>query len=284
MLDAMILDMGGTYVKYGGMRAGRFCLRGQLPAPREGSGEEALAPLLDLLRAHPAPTVTICMPGPADYATGVSHMTHKLAPINGLPLKPWLESRLPGTRVAFLHDGVAFLLGEMTHGALQGVDCGAGVMLGTGLGFCLCRRGRALVRPTGTPAYPLWNAPWGDGVCEDAVSGTAMSRLWRESAQPPLEIKEIASLARSGQRQAAELFARTGRELGRMLTLHLRQWPVERVAVGGQIARAWDLMAEAYASACAIPALPAADPAQAALWGAYAYARQGEALLETVPE
>lgn len=279
MYDSVMLDVGGTFVKYGAMRQGQFCLKGQFPIREEGRPEEILQPILDFLTANPAPRVVICMPGPADYAMGVSQMTHKFKSIQGFPIKPWLEQRLEGARVFFLHDGVAFMLGEMTAGALRGADCAAGVMLGTGLGFGLCRRGRVLIRPAGTPAHPLWCAPWKGGICEDFVSGRALRKIWQARTGQRRDVHEIAALARSGDEAAAELFRQAGRTLGEMLRDHLSGWPVERVAVGGQIAKSWDLFAESYAEACPIPATAAGRLEDAALWGDYAYAQHGDDIL-----
>ena len=57
---------------------------------------------------------------------------------------------------------------------------------------------------------------------------------------------------------------------------------MERIVVGGQIARSWDLFAPAFRDACSIPALPARHIGSAALYGNEAYGRHGNALLEVV--
>ena len=280
--EAVALDVGGTFVKYGVVRAGVIGETGQFPIRENGTAEEILGPILAFLTAHPAPRVAVSIPGPMDYPRGMSLMKHKFAAIYGVSLADWLGERLPGTDIVFVHDGVAFALGEMLDGALAGCGCAAGVMLGTGLGFALCRSGRVSVGPALTPAHPLWNAPYGEGIAEEAVSGRAMRRRWLAMGREALDVREIAQLAKEGDAQASALFEQTGEDLGRMLSAHLAAWPVERIAVGGQIARSWALMAPGYARACAIPALPAAHIGDAALRGALAYARQGDALLEMI--
>ena len=282
MYESVLLDVGGTFVKCGCMRDGELCLKGQFPIDEAGSAEEILIPILDFLTAHPAPRAVICMPGPANYETGACQMAHKFAAIRDLPMKPWLEARLPGTKVSFLHDGVAFMLGEQIRGEASGCDCAAGVMLGTGLGFALCRGGRVLVRTVRTPAHPLWCAPWRGGIAEDFVSGRSLRRQWMEQGGEPLDVHEIAMLARCGDARAKALFSGAGQALGEILTAHLRDYPVERIVVGGQIARSWDLFAPAFRDACSIPALPARHIGSAALYGNEAYGRHGDALLEVV--
>lgn len=282
MYDAMMLDVGGTFVKYGAMQNGSFCLKGQFDIRQDGTAEEIQQPVVHFLSAHPASKVVICMPGPAQYKTGTSLMEHKFSAIRGVALKPWLERSLPGTEVLFLHDGVAFVLGEMMYGGLRDCSCGAGIMLGTGLGFGLCRQGKMLIRTVGSPAHPLWNAPYLDGICENYVSGRGMRRRWKAISRQEQDVHEIALLARSGNDQALALFYDTGKMLGEMLCHHLVNWPVEKISIGGQIARSWDLLADGFENACSIPAHQAQHLDDAALWGNYAYAQHGDALLEVI--
>ena len=282
MTQAVVLDVGGTFVKYGVVRGGAIGETGQFPIRENGTAEEILGPILAFLTAHPAPRVAVSIPGPMDYPRGMSLMKHKFAAIYGVSLADWLGERLPGTEIVFVHDGVAFALGEMADGALAGCHCAAGVMLGTGLGFALCRAGRVLVGPAKTPAHPLWNAPYQGGIAEEAVSGRALRRRWRELGREALDVREIAQLANAGDAQAKMLFEQAGEDMGRMLGAHLDGRGVERIAVGGQIAKSWALMAPGFARACGIETVPAAHIGDAALRGAWAYAQKGDALLEMI--
>lgn len=282
MTQAVVLDVGGTFVKYGVARDGAIGEAGQFPIRENGTAEEILGPILAFLTAHLAPVVAVSIPGPMDYPRGMSLMKHKFAALYGVSLADWLGERLPGTRIVFVHDGVAFALGEMADGALKDCACAAGVMLGTGLGFALCRAGRVLIGPAKTPAHPLWNAPYRGGIAEEAVSGRALRRRWQELGREALDVREIAQLACAGDAQAARLFEQTGEDMGRMLSAHLNGWGVERIAVGGQIAKSWALMAPGFARACGIEIVPAAHIGDAALRGVLAYAQKGDALLQMI--
>ena len=71
------------------------------------------------------------MPGPFDYAAGVSWMQHKLAYLYGFDLRGALARQL-GTapdKVRFLNDAAAYLMGEMTGGAARSVDRVVGITL-----------------------------------------------------------------------------------------------------------------------------------------------------------
>ena len=50
MYDAMMLDIGGTFVKYGGMQAERFACQGQFPIRQEGTRAEIIGALANFLR------------------------------------------------------------------------------------------------------------------------------------------------------------------------------------------------------------------------------------------
>ena len=139
-----------------------------------------------------------------------------------------------------------------------------------------------LVGPAKTPAHPLWNAPYQGGIAEEAVSGRALRRRWRDLGREALDVREIAQLANAGDAQASMLFERAGEDMGRMLGAHLDGRGVERIAVGGQIARSWALMAPGFARTCGIEITPAAHIGDAALRGAWAYAQKGDALLEMI--
>lgn len=278
MLDCVMLDIGGTFVKHGAVQNGVFLPPGLFPVRENGTADEILQPILNHLKNHPARRAAISMPGPMDYATGTSHMAHKFAALNGVSLRRVLESQLPGTEICFLHDAAAFMLGEAFHGAAAGAECFAGVMLGTGLGFALFENGKVRMRSVRTPSLPLWNRPWQEGICEDYVSARGMRRRWLELSDTAMDVREIAESARTANEPACRLMSDTGRMLGEMLTRHLEGIRVEKIVLGGQIAKSFDLMRSAFESACSIPVSVAANIEDAALRGAWEYALHGEAL------
>lgn len=284
MLDCIMLDIGGTFVKYSAVQDGVFAPPGLFPIAENGTADEIMQTIIAHLKANPARKIAISMPGPADYRQGTMLMKHKFAAMYGICLRDLLQKEFPDAEIAFVHDGVAFVLGEAFFGAAEGCACCAGVMLGTGLGFVLFEDGKVLSRSVLTPFMPLWNKPYQGGIAEEYVSGRGIVRRWLELGREQASVKEIAGMAREGDRQAADLMRETGRMLGEMLRDHLASKPVEKVVIGGQIAKAWDLMKDGYESVCAIPACAALNVEDAALRGTYAYAQRGESLLNICDE
>ncbi len=279
MLDCVMLDIGGTFVKYSSVQDGVFASPGMFPIHEDGSAEEILQALVDHLKAHPARKIAISMPGPADYRQGIMLMKHKFASLFGVCLREKLRLVFPESEVTFVHDGVAFMLGEAYYGSAKGCEHAAGVMLGTGLGFVLIENGKVLIRPALTPYMPLWNKPYRAGIAEEYVSGRGIMRRWQDMGRITAAVKDIALLARTGDLQAAELMNDTGRMLGEMLGQHLVSETVDKVVIGGQIAKSWDLMKDGYESVCSIPACVAANVEDAALRGAFVHASHGDSLL-----
>lgn len=284
MTDCVMLDIGGSFVKHSAAEGGVFTKPDLFAIKESGTKEEIIDPILDFLKAHPAARVAVSMPGPMDYDRGVSLMTHKFSAIRGISLKDEIGKVLPDAEVSFVHDGVAFLLGEMADGEAKGLDCAAGVMLGTGLGFVICQAGRILVRPVLSPARSLWNLAYLEGIAEDYVSGRAIKRQWTEQTGNVMDVKDIASLAKGGDSRALQLLEQTGEHLGTLLKAHLQDLPVEKVIIGGQISKSLGLLLPGIGRTCALPICRAAHLDDAALRGAYAYTQMGRDILRVIPE
>lgn len=274
----LVLDIGGTAIKYAVADGEGRLLPGtaaQRPAHADGSYEAFLNVLRDIIaearRSGELTRASVSIPGPFDYANGISRMKHKFQALYGKSLKtPFNEAGLP---VRFLHDSTAFLLGEA--GENDPPDC-CGIMLGTGLGFAWMRDRRVLVDENQTPALTLWNMPFREGITEDYVSTRAL--LGRVPGTP--DVKTLAEAARSGNPAAKEAFRAAGEALSELMNLLLPELGAQAVLFGGQIARSLDL----FALELPVPWRVCEHPEEAALRGAARYAVLGpEGCVRTVP-
>ena len=292
--NIIVLDVGGSFIKRARFSAENSagcaddfraaCLaESALPIRESGSREEILAALFACVeQGLPAGCVCLSTPGPMDFTTGTSHMKHKFRSLEGFSLKAALEGRFTGTQFCFVHDGVAFLLGELHAGEdTPGVRL-AGVMLGTGLGFAMSDGCRVLVNGSRTPAYPLWNTPYREGIAENYVSGPALRAAYARAAKRDIDVREIAELALAGDRIAAGVFTAMGEALGELLAEHVRKYGIEAISIGGQISKAAPLFIEPVRARLNIPAIPTSHPDDAALYGAYYYAFRGESCLKQI--
>lgn len=236
----LVLDVGGTFIKYGLADEGGHLLSGtvsQVPSHSEDSAERFLDALRGILRdtggTVDRAAVSIC--GPFDFDGGVSLMTHKFRALYGVDLRP--PFREAGVEVSFLHDATAFILGEYFDGTLKNADNACCVMLGTGLGFGWIRDGKVCVDEKRTPAFSLWSAPYRGGIAEDYVSTRAIQKTYGKA----LPIKSIADAARAGDQKALKAFRAAGKDLSRLISVLAPAFGCEKMALGGQIARSADL-------------------------------------------
>ena len=264
----LALDIGGTFIKSALFSAGKLLRKlPQIPACSGGTREEIAESARRAIRqAETFDRVAVSIPGPFDYSAGIFRMKHKFAAVNGCSFRELSG----GTDAVFLHDANAFLLGELTCGAARGFSRAGGVTLGTGLGAAFAVDGKPLTSLAGSPAenVSLWNKPFRGGIAEDAVSARALLAKY-----PAQNVKEIALRAKEGDRTAQEVWLGYGSALFELLTGWSRKLAPEVIVVGGQIARDLELFGPVP------PALPVRRSLlgeDAALYGAYEYARKRE--------
>jgi glucokinase len=191
--------------------------------------------------------VGIAMPGPFDYATGVSHLTHKFAALNGLNVGTALSQRWDGTPLAntpvrFANDAALWALGEWWGGVARGSHHMIGVTLGTGLGSGFIDQGKIVsMGEQVPPSGEIWWVPYLTGITEDQVSGRALTREYQARAGKEMDPAQIAGLAASGDSQAQAVFNLFGDHLAAVLRPWVQRFTPDCLVVGGNIARAWEL-------------------------------------------
>ncbi len=277
----LLLDVGGSFIKYAAASLQGELLpgsAGQMEANADGDAEDIYAAIGEIIRitrrVMPIAGACVSMPGPFDFDSGISHMQHKFPALFGKSLRvPFERESIP---VTFLHDSTAFILGEYHEGVLKGAQSPCCVMLGTGLGFAWIRSGLVMVDDNQTPAMPLWRYPYLGGIAEDYVSTRAIRKYYDNT----LSVKEIADRARAGEAKAMDAFHVTAGHLSAILTPLLKRLCCDRFALGGQIAKAADLMPLDLP----VPWKVSGHPDEAALLGAAWYSCQGKsACIRIVP-
>ncbi len=213
------------------------------PLPEEQSAEAFLDVLTRLAaQAGAMPKTTagagFAMPGPFDYAEGISWMKHKMPYLYGVNLRDALAKHMgwDGWQVRFLNDAAAYLLGEVGAGAARGVTRVVGFTLGTGIGSGFAVNGRIVTEGRGVPpGGEIWNVPFEGGIVEDLISTRSIKHAYLERTGSEKEVAEIAAGA-AGDPTAIEVFAEFGRNLGRVVRVLLRDFEPEVIVLGGGIA------------------------------------------------
>lgn len=237
MGNYVVLDIGGTAVKYSYSTpkeafCGQFSTKGDLPLE-----------ILSFIKDKPFDYIGVCAPGPFDYETGTSYMEHKLPSLYGIALDALIEKVNPHARRIFIHDGVAFALGVI---ALEKEKDFACVMLGTGLGYVICKNGKPQVNAQQTPLNPLWSQKYKSGIVEDYVSSTAILYKCRQCGFDFDNVKQAALKAMEGNAKLRVVFNEVGRDLGKLIEERRKQDGFNKLFVGGQISKSFYLMKDGF--------------------------------------
>ncbi|RAV17064.1 ROK family protein [Mycolicibacterium sp. GF69] len=254
----LALDIGGTKIAVGLVDdTGTLVHRHQLPTP-DGDAEAIWAVVDSLLIAALARAggrvrgVGIASAGPIDLPTG------SVSPIN---ITAWqcfpVVERVSATvraPVRLAGDGLCMTLGERWRGAGRGADFLLGMVVSTGVGGGLVldgapydgRSGNAghvghvVVDPDGGPCSCS-----GRGCVETIAAGPRMAQWARENgwdAPVDADAKELAEAARAGDAVALQAFGRGAQAVAAMITSVAAVCDLDRVVIGGGVAKSGALL------------------------------------------
>lgn len=229
--------------------------------------------------------VGVSTPGPFDYEAGVSLMDHKYAAIRGMSVRGFVRKVVGPLPVRFIHDSFAFLLGELAIGVGAEFERPCLATIGTGLGFAGMIDGRLLRSPSGGPALSVYKSAFREGIAEDYVSARAiLARYGARGGRGGPSVKDVAGRAAAGDPICAGAFADAGEALAEILAPIIAEQGFDCLILGGQIAKAGELLAgparrrlAALGRPCAVETASRID--EAPLLGAARLFSEGEVTL-----
>jgi len=283
-----VLEVGGTHVTAGWVHPDGWRVTGlsRIDLPGQGSADQLIALLARAgagLAAPPGAVWGIAMPGPFDYARGVAHYAGvgKFEALAGVDVGAALTAALPGrpAELCFSNDASAFGVGEWLIGAARGATRCVVVTLGTGVGSAFLDGGNSIeTGPAVPPQAEVHLLSHAGRPLEDWVSRRAIRAAFAAAKGPAapddLDVKEIAELARTGDRVAGAVIGAAFRILGEVLAPWLRRFDAELLVVGGSMSRSLDLieppLREGVSAAVGgrFPIVPAGQPELSPVVGA----------------
>ena len=300
---AICLDVGGTSIKSAIVSSEGRLVDGSMvrtPIASRGSAEEIIQtfirPMTEALRCSGERNLAVAgmgigMPGPFDYDGGISLIegVGKYESIYGVNLRDEFKRRLALSRpfpILFESDAWTFVRGEAWMGAARGYGRVIGITLGTGMGSGFMIDDEMVDKGQGVPRWGwIGGSKYKEGILDDRISRRGILQMYRELIHVPtegLDVKEIAEKARAGERSAVRVFQETGAILGEQVRPFGEAFGVECIVIGGQIARAYDLMSDPMQRALMpIQSLkkvtPASDIDHSALFGVsrFLFKKQG---------
>jgi glucokinase len=180
--------------------------------------------------------IGIAMPGPFDYAQGVSLIRdqEKFRSLYQMNLKEALAERLSmePAGIVFINDAAAFLQGEVFGGAAMDFDAVLGLTLGTGLGAALSIDGEA-------QDAALWNSPFKDGIAEDYLSTRWFLHTYQELTGKEIRgVKELTELDHS-EAGVHEIFEDFAENLAAFISAKAEENRAQAIVLGGNISNAY---------------------------------------------
>jgi len=268
------VDLGGTNLRAGLVdSSGKLLAWEMAPLRHQRSPEQFISDLVALYRSLleqiKVPITVIglglAVPGPLDPVKGEVNGAVNLPGWNNIPLVKLVEEalELPTT---LLNDGSAFVLGEVTTGALKGSTYALGLTLGTGVGGGLFLNGRLHLGTTGNACEigHLIVEPEGRlclcgrrGCLEQYASASAVRRnaiALAQAGELPELLEQVAGnannlntrlvseAAANGNQHCRQLLAKAGYWLGRGIAQALTILDLDDVVVGGGMAQAGELI------------------------------------------
>ena len=244
--SVLVYDVGGSHVSAAVCRKDAFRLGPVVSAshPAEHSSE-AFVNVLHSLGTQASANfgsvlgAELAMPGPFDYAVGISRMTHKMPYLFGVDLRQALAQCFgwQHEKVRFLNDAAAYLLGEVGAGAARNIDRAVCITLGTGVGSGFAVHGHVVTDGPGVPpGGEIWNLPYESGILEDAISTRAIQGNYQQRTG---ELRKVSELAASAKIDpiAVKVFAEFGAHLGQALKSVVSEFAPEVIVLGGGISR-----------------------------------------------
>jgi glucokinase len=280
-----VLEIGGTHVSAALVDPADWQVTSstRLTLDADASLDALLARFAAAAAAVRAPARSgwgVAIPDPFDYERGIGQFegVGKFAALRGVDVGAALRSRLDASRLAFVNDADAFVLGEWVAGAAAGVHRCAGLTLGTGIGTGWLVGGE-IVDPGWPPGGRLHRVTLGGRPLEDTVSRRAIRRGYAVAGGgTDVDVRQICELARAGEPRARRVLDEAFVPLGRVMGECLSGFRADVLVVGGSMAASWDVLAPAFRAGAQGAGLPeirlAARGDDAGLLGAALHARR----------
>jgi glucokinase len=302
---ALAIDIGGTKLAaalvdpHGTVSRRQQAVTAPVAADRGDDLWHTVAELIDAVgETEPLAGVGAGCGGPMTWAQG------EVSPLNipawrDYPLRERLRERFPDAVVRVHNDAIAMTVGEHWCGVGRGSTGFLGVVVSTGVGGGIVVDGRVVFGASGNaghvghivvdPAGP--DCACGGRGCLEAIARGPAVVAWavEQGWQPPADTADgrvLLASAQGGDEIAIAAFARAGRALGIALASAAHLLELDRVAIGGGLSNAGDLLLGPAQESCARHArLPYAASCQivtaalggdAGLVGAAAFVHRGD--------
>jgi glucokinase len=237
-------DVGGSHITAGVVDLGErkvleeHTVREHVDS--QGSKEEILniwkQTIERLLKESKTQNVTFAMPGPFDYARGISKISDmgKYESLYDVNIREYLSERLKiaPEKISFRNDAEAFLHGEVVVAEIPSKARVLGFTLGTGLGAAFSTNGITEDRNYGSDLYK-------DSIADEYFSTRWFEKEYKKRSGNSLSgVADLSKLAEGGDETALIIFHYYGEKLGQFINERIHLTKADTLVIGGNIAKA----------------------------------------------
>jgi len=257
------VDIGGSHISCAVVDlANRNILREtltELPVNNKGNAEEIIATWSSAIRksiehinSDHLRGIGFAMPGPFDYVNGiclikgVSKYENLYRTNVGKEISKSLGLKVD-KNVRFINDASSFAVGVAWAGKASGSKKSMAITLGTGFGSAFIENNIPIVNSDSVPKLGcVYHIKYKDGIADDYFSTRwFISRYKYLTGKDADGVKTIAEEAKDNK-QVRSIFTEFGDSLAGFLAPFLNKFGTERLVIGGNISKAYDLFGESF--------------------------------------
>ncbi|MEA5258363.1 ROK family protein [Arcicella aquatica] len=207
--------------------------------------------------------ITLAIPGPFDYETGVCWMqgVNKYEALYGLNIANILREQLalsPNCPILFENDATCFGIGESLSTETKVYEKVLAITLGTGLGSTFIEDQAVVKYGENIPQNGyLYNVPFADGIAEDYLSAQWLIKRYTQLTGNEFSaVLPIAALALNEDSAAKQVFEEYGENLKEALMPWIGKFGAKCVVIGGNICKSASLFITPLQQALATSKIP----------------------------
>lgn len=246
------MDFGGTKILTGAMTENGDILCEPVKVPTNGdeAPEKIITRLIDSIYAVLGKTnlavedikgIGMGVTGPLDIKNGTILECPQLPTLHFFPLRKTVEEQFQKP-VYMNNDANCLIYGETLFGSGVGKNPVIGFTLGTGVG-CAIIIDKKIFNGFTESAGEIWPSPYGNGTIEDLVSGTGISKIYKNISGIEKSGLEIFKLADEGDISALTTWQEFGKHLSFAISWAINIIDPELVILGGSISNAFNFFA-----------------------------------------
>ncbi len=207
----------------------------------------AIQQVLEHVNTDELAGVGIAMPGPFEYATGISRIkgVDKYESLYGINVGQAIRETLnlqADISFRYVNDATAFAIGESWIGKASAHQQVVAITLGTGFGSSFIRQGVPVIEGDDIPTMGyVYDIPYADSIADDHFATRWFVREWKaRTGEECKGVKEIAEKVPTDNR-AKVLFDDFGKALGNFMAPYLKSFGAQCLVIGGNISGAFGL-------------------------------------------